>query len=87
MSFLISALLVAFGAFTLAAQTVLFREYLVTCNGTEIGVGLFYATWFAWIAVGALLHRRWPPGDGGPTRRLLWLLALYLPAAALQVQC
>jgi len=84
LSFLIPALLIAFGAFTLAAQTVLFREYLVACNGTEIGIGLFYATWFAWIAVGALLHRRWPPREGGAVRRLLWLLALYLPAAALQ---
>ena len=75
---------VAFGAFTLAAQTVLFRQYMVAGDGGELAVGLFYASWFLWIAVGALLHRRRPPVEGDELRRLLWLLALYVPAAALQ---
>lgn len=77
-------MVVAFGVFTLAAQTVLFREYLVACNGGEIAIGLFFASWFLWIAVGALLHRRIAPQGEGRTSRLLLLLALYPPAAAVQ---
>ncbi len=80
-----AAVVVAFGAFTLAAQTVLFREYLVACNGGEIAVGLFYASWFLWIAVGALAHRWLPRRQGDEVRRLLALVALYLPAAAVQM--
>ena len=76
---------VAFGAFTLAAQTVLFRQYMVAGDGGELAVGLFYASWFLWIAVGAGLHLRRPPTAGHELRRLLWLLALYLPVTALQL--
>ena len=80
-----AAALIAFGAFSLAAQTVMLREYMVGCNGGELAVGLFYASWFLWIAAGATLHRRLPRASGGAVRRLLLLLALYAPAAVVQL--
>ena len=41
------------GAFSLAAQTILIREYLISFQGNEIAIAIFYAAWFFWIALGA----------------------------------
>ena len=76
--------LVALGAFTLLAQTVLLREHLVSCGGGELAVGLFFTSWFGWIALGATLRRRLPLDRWQPTRWLLVLIACYPPAAAIQ---
>ncbi len=75
---------VALGAFTLAAQTALLRVHLVAGDGGELAVGLFFATWLLWIAVGAALHARATPAGDRALRRLLVLAALYVPALALQ---
>ena len=56
------------GAFALATQTALFREYLVVYEGNELGAGIFFASWLFWVGVGALLairvakKDRWFPG-------------------------
>ena len=63
------------GMFTLAAQALLFREYLVSFNGNELGIALFFGFWLLWIAIGSLIaliiDRRF-----GTAR-------LFLPAAAI----
>ena len=72
------------GAFALASQTALFREYLVVYGGNELGTGIFFSSWLAWVGVGALaalrLRRR-----SDPARRFATLLALYPAALLLQL--
>ncbi len=46
--------LVTIGAFSILAQTAVLREYLVVYGGSELAIGLFFGSWLAWIAVGAL---------------------------------
>lgn len=41
------------GVFSLAIQTLLIREYLISLEGNELAIGLFYAGWFLWVAGGA----------------------------------
>lgn len=43
------------GLFSLAAQTILFREFLTIFHGNELSIGIFYASWFFWISIGATL--------------------------------
>ncbi|MBN1947922.1 MAG: FMN-binding protein [Bradymonadales bacterium] len=45
----------AIGAFTLASQTLLLREYLVSFQGNELGIAVFYGSWLLWIGVGSML--------------------------------
>ncbi len=72
---------------SLVAQTVLLRRFLWHVTATEIGVGLFYASWLIWGAVGASLARsvscRRMSSWLGKRRRGLSLL-LFLPAFGLQ---
>ncbi len=42
------------GAFSLSTQTILIREYLLSFEGNELGLGVFYASWFLWIGIGAV---------------------------------
>ena len=81
----LGALLFLVGFFTLVAQALLIREFLVLYLGSEIAVGIFYAAWLGWIAVGAalypLLARRW---RGAADWLPLWP-ALLPPAALLEL--
>lgn len=43
------------GCFSLCLQTLLIREYLISLEGNELAIGIFYATWFLWVATGATL--------------------------------
>ncbi|MDP8233366.1 MAG: FMN-binding protein [Candidatus Saelkia tenebricola] len=43
------------GLFSLLTQTILIREFFISFQGNEIAIGVFYASWFFWIAVGASL--------------------------------
>lgn len=52
---LIYLLFFLLGAFSLLSQTILIREYLISFQGNEIAIGIFYASWFLWIALGASL--------------------------------
>ncbi|MDP8253963.1 MAG: 4Fe-4S binding protein [Candidatus Kaelpia aquatica] len=49
----------ALGAFTIISQTILLREYLISFKGNELSIGIFYASWFLWIAIGATLTRKY----------------------------
>ena len=76
---------VGYGIFTLAVQTLLFREFLTSFEGNDISVGRFFGSWFLWIAAAAGIARR----GGTPLadrllRRLDYLLLGYLPAVLLQ---
>ena len=73
-----------YGLFTLAVQTLLFREFLTAFEGHDISVGLFFGSWFLWIAAGATVTRRGSPVAGRLLHRLDLLLLGYLPAAVLQ---
>ena len=50
----------ALGFFALAAQTLLFRDFLTAFEGTELAVGGFFGAWFLWIAAGAYGAKRRP---------------------------
>jgi len=45
------------GFFTLAAQTLLFRDFLNVFEGSELAIGLFFGLWLFWIGGGALCAR------------------------------
>ena len=66
----------AFGAVTLAAQTLILRRFLWRFESTETGVALFLSCWLLWSGIGAAVAAT-PPG-----RRLTALLARceWLPA-------
>ncbi len=68
------------GFFSIAAQTLLFRDFLSAFEGTELAIGLFFASWFLWIAVGAALARR----CGALAGALPMLSLLYLPGYVLE---
>ena len=70
------ALFVAIGAFTLASQTLLFREYLVSCGGNELSIAVFFAAWLFWIAVGATVASK-SSGRIETARLFLPLVTLY----------
>jgi len=78
-------LLLAAGAFSLAAETLLFRETLAALHGNELGTGVFFGTWLAWVAVGATVGRAWTRRSTPSGRTLAWLALLYLPAVAAQL--
>ncbi|HIJ74619.1 MAG TPA: hypothetical protein HPP83_11015, partial [Candidatus Hydrogenedentes bacterium] len=69
----------ALGFFALAAQTLLFRDFLAAFEGNELGVGSFFSSWLLWVAAGAVAGRL-----SRVTRRFEVLTLLYLPAFVLQ---
>lgn len=78
-------LVFAAGLFSLAIQTVLLREQLVAFGGNELGTGVFFATWLAWVGAGALLGQRWLERRPDLAARLPALVLAWLPAAAFQL--
>lgn len=73
------------GVFSLSAQTVVLREYLVVFHGNELGIGFFYASWFFWIAIGAaagLFSTQWA---AFLHRKLPYLLLFYGMALPVQI--
>ena len=76
--------LAGLGAFSVAAQTILFRFFLASFEGNELGIGAFFGSWLLWVAAGAWLARhllrRYAGGDAP------FLPAVLLYPAALAVQ-
>ncbi|HEO64104.1 MAG TPA: hypothetical protein ENN78_02405, partial [Candidatus Omnitrophica bacterium] len=68
------------GAFTALTQAILIREYLVSFQGSELSLGIFYASWFFWVALGAALAIK----HSSASKHLLTFLSIYALAAALQ---
>ena len=48
-------LFLGLGYFSLLAQTIIIREFIVSFGGNELGIGLFYFFWLFWVGIGALV--------------------------------
>ena len=85
MKFARGLLIFSYGLFTIAAQTLLFRQFLTTFEGNDISVGFFFGSWFLWVGLGALLVYR----AGSLAEKVLahieFLFLAYLPAFILQL--
>ena len=54
-----AATIFCIGLFAIVSQALLFREFLVSFEGNELGIGAFFGSWFVWVAIGAaLVYRR-----------------------------
>ena len=74
----------SYGLFSIAAQTLLFREFVTAFEGNDISVGIFFGSWFLWVGIGALLVRK---AEALAEKLLKWiefLFLAYLPAFVLQ---
>ncbi len=84
MRFARGLLIVAYGLFTIAAQTLLFREFVTAFEGNDISVGVFFGSWFLWVGLGAMLVRRWGRLAQVLLRHIELLFLIYIPALAIQ---
>lgn len=85
MRFARSLMIVAYGLVAIAAQTLLFREFITAFEGNDISIGLFFASWFLWVGLGAVLVRRWDRFAEALLRHIELLFLLYIPAFVLQL--
>ena len=77
-------LIFSYGLFTIAAQTLLFREFLTSFEGNDISVGIFFASWFLWVALSAVVVYRLRAFTEALVRNIEFLFLAYLPALVLQ---
>jgi predicted membrane-bound spermidine synthase len=73
------------GFFAIAAQTLLFREFITSFASNDIGVALFFSSWFIWIAFSAWLYGKWSSVAAKLTSHINILLLVYIPAFILQL--
>jgi spermidine synthase len=85
MRFARGLLIVAYGVFTIAAQTLLFREFVTAFEGNDISVGVFFGSWFLWVGLGAMLVRRWGRLAQVLLPHIELLFLTYIPALAIQL--
>ena len=85
MSFARKFLLFSYGLFTIAAQTLLFREFLTNLEGNDICVAVFFASWFFWVAAGSILLYKFTADDKTVQIKIELLFLAYLPALLLQM--
>ena len=85
MRFARGLLIVTYGLFTIAAQTLLFREFVTAFEGNDISVGVFFGSWFLWVGLGAMLVRRWGRLAQVLLRHIELLFLAYIPAVAVQL--
>jgi len=78
-------LIFSYGLFTIAAQTLLFREFITTFEGNDISVGLFFASWFLWVGLGAILVYRAKSLAEKLLQNIEILFLVYLPAFVLEL--
>jgi spermidine synthase len=85
MRFARTLIIFSYGLFTIAAQTLVFRQFISTFESNDISVGIFFSTWFLWIAVGAAVVYR----NKGFAEKLLknieFVFLCYLPAFVVQL--
>lgn len=85
MTFARALLIFSYGLFSIAAQTLLFREFVTAFEGNDISVGIFFGTWFLWVGAGAMIVRRAKGLAKKLTAKAELLFLAYLPAFALQM--
>ena len=77
-------LIFSYGLFTIAAQSLLFREFITTFEGNDISVGIFFGSWFLWVALGAILAYRVKGFSEKLLKNIEFLLLAFLPAFILE---
>jgi len=85
MKFARSLLIFSYGLFTIAAQALLFREFITTFEGNDISVGIFFASWFLWVGMGAIVVYRAQFIAEKLLKNIEFLFLSYLPAFILQL--
>ncbi len=73
-------LVFSYGLFTIAAQALLFREFITSFEGSDISVGIFFGSWFLWVGLGALLVYKTTTFAEKLLKNIEFLLLCYLPA-------
>ena len=84
MRFARTFLIFTYGLFTIAAQALLFREFITTFEGNDISVGIFFGSWLTWIAVGAALINKTKTVADRLLQNIEFLLLAFLPAFMLE---
>jgi len=84
MRFARGLLIFSYGLFSIAAQTLLFREFVTTFEGNDISVGIFFGSWFLWVGLGAVLIRKAEALAEKLLGKIEFLFLAYLPAFVLQ---
>lgn len=80
MRFVRGSVIIAYGMVSIAAQTLLFREFVTVFEGNDISVGVFFASWFLWVGLGAALVRRRDRLVGALAKHIELAFLLYVPA-------
>ncbi len=80
MKFARRLLIFSYGLFTIAAQTLLFREFITTFEGNDISVGIFFASWFLWVGLGAIFIYKARAIAESLLKNIEFLYLAYLPA-------
>jgi predicted membrane-bound spermidine synthase/Na+-translocating ferredoxin:NAD+ oxidoreductase RnfG subunit len=76
--------ILAYGLFSIAAQTLIFREFITSFESNDIAVGIFFGCWFLWIALGAIVVSKSGRLADWLTSNVELILLLYLPAFVIQ---
>ena len=77
-------LIFSYGLFTIAAQTLIFREFVTSFEGSDISVGIFFSTWFLWVGLGAQVVCRAKGFADKLLEKFELVFLLFLAAFALQ---
>ena len=80
-----SLLIFNYGLFSIANQTLLFREFVTTFEGNDISIGFFFGSWFVWVGLGALLVYRAKSLARFLLHNIELLFLVYIPAFILQL--
>jgi predicted membrane-bound spermidine synthase len=82
--FLRGFVIFAYGLFSIAAQALIFREFITSFESNDIIIGIFFGCWFLWVALGALLINKSKRLAGVLSANIELLFLAYLPAFVLQ---
>ena len=75
----------SYGLFTIAAQTLRFRQFITTFEGNDISVGIFFGSWFLWVGLGAILVYKAQSLSEKLLDKMELLFLGYLPAFILEL--
>jgi predicted membrane-bound spermidine synthase/Na+-translocating ferredoxin:NAD+ oxidoreductase RnfG subunit len=85
MRFARGLLIFSYGLFTIAAQTLLFRDFLTSFEGNDISVGVFFGSWFLWVGLGAILVYKATGFAEKLLNNIEFVFLSYIPAFILQL--